>query len=162
VLNRVVLAGVLLVLCSVDAGAGVPALKDQFGDPGGLDSQPAGVQVAIVVTAKRLRRIKPWEQALREVNKSVPLLRVADIPRNSPAEFETVAAKLRKRLPEDVTVLIDLDGVWARQFDLDVLVPNLLIFDPHGMLVATHSGMYKRARFEAFIADLNLALAQPP
>ena len=129
-------------------------LRDQYGESGGLRTDGDGLQIAIVVSAKRLRRLKPWEQAIRRIDENVPLIRVADVPRTAPTEYEAVAAKLQKRLPEDLHVLIDLEGVWAETFDLDPGVPNVLIFDGSGTLLARHSGMY-RTRHESLLeADL--------
>jgi hypothetical protein len=130
-------------------------LIDQYGEPGGLVTDRDDLQVAIVVSAKRLRRLKPWEQAIRAIDEEVPIVRVADVPRTAPTEYETVAEKLRKRLPPDVNVLVDLQGVWASAYQLDVNVPNVLIFDGAGTLVAVHSGMYKKAYAEALKADLD-------
>lgn len=118
----------------------------------------AGLQVAIVVSAKRLRRLKAWEQAIRAINADLPLVRVADIPRTAPTEYESVAEKLRKRLPPDLPVLIDLDGVWASAYGLDVNVPNVLIFDGTGALLSSHAGNYRPADF----AVLEAALQGPP
>jgi len=136
-------------------GIGELALRDQYGIPGGLSDDGDGIQIAIVVSAKRLRRIKPWEQAIRKYDQDLALVRVADVPRTSPTEFDTVATKLKKRLPEDLNVLIDLEGLWVDAFDLDSSVPNVLIFDRKGELLASHSGMYKRSLFEALRADLD-------
>jgi hypothetical protein len=149
-----------MVLLVALLGAGARAevavldLLDQFGSPGGLNGEGATLQVAIVVSAKRLRRIKPWERALRERDPVVPLVRVADVPTTTPTEYDQVAAKLRKRLPEDVRVLVDLEGRWASTFELDTSVPNLLVFDGGGTLLARHQGMYSKALFDAFYADL--------
>ncbi len=129
-------------------------LKDQFGQTGGLAEDADGLQVAIVVSAKRLRRLKPWEQAIREIDEEVPIVRVADVPRTAPTEYEPVAEKLRKRLPPDVNVLVDLEGIWASAYALDVTVPNVLIFDGAGTLIAVHSGMFKKSYAEALRADL--------
>lgn len=140
------------------AQAAAAELLDQFGVPDSLEAHGEQVRLVIVVSAKRLRRLKPWEEALWGEYPNLPILRVADIPRTAPTSYEDVAAKLRKRLPEDVPVLIDLDGVWAERFGLDVSVPNLLIFAPDGTLVATHAGMYSRKRFDALLADLQRIL----
>lgn len=129
-------------------------LFDQFGETGGVATDADGLQVAIVVSAKRLRRLKPWERAIREIDTEVPIVRVADVPRTAPTEYENVAEKLRKRLPPDVNVLVDLNGVWASAYGLDVNVPNVLIFDAAGTLVAVHSGMFKKSYAEALAADL--------
>jgi len=131
-----------------------PPLPDQFGDVGQLGDHLGSVQVVIVVSAKRLRRIKPWERALREHYGNVPLLRVADVPRATEVEYEAVAAKLRKRLPDDINVLIDLEGRWSGEYALDTRVPNVLVFDTAGELVARHAGKYRSARFDALRVDL--------
>ena len=130
------------------------ALIDQYGEAGGLATDADGLQVAIVVSAKRLRRLKPWEQAIREIDTDVPIVRVADVPRTAPTEYESVAEKLRKRLPPDVNVLVDLEGVWASAYALDVNVPNVLIFDGSGTLLAVHSGMFRKSYVDALTADL--------
>jgi len=132
-------------------------LIDQFGEPGGLVADDTGPQIAIVVSAKRLRRLKPWERAIREIDAEVPLVRVADVPRTAPTEYSTVAEKLRKRLPPDVNVLIDLEGIWASTYGLDVNVPNVLIFDGSGELLNVHSGMFRKAFKEGLKADLDSA-----
>lgn len=130
------------------------ALIDQYGEAGGLATDADGLQVAIVVSAKRLRRLKPWEEAIRDIDTEVPIVRVADVPRTAPTEYDSVAEKLRKRLPPDVNVLVDLDGVWAAAYALDVNVPNVLIFDGAGTLLAVHSGMFRKSYAAALQADL--------
>lgn len=133
------------------------ALRDQYGQSGGLTRGIDGLQVAIVVSAKRLRRLKPWEEAIRKIDADVPVIRVADVPRSPPADYDVVADKLKKRLPEDLAVLIDLDGVWTATFDLDVSVPTVLIFDGSGTLLARHAGMYRHDQFDLLAADLTAA-----
>jgi hypothetical protein len=135
-------------------------LMDQFGVEDGLHGDGESIQIAIVVSAKRLRRIKPWEKAIREYDEGLALIRVADVPRTAPTEYDRVAETLRKRLPEDVNVLIDLDGVWAERFELDASVPNILIFDGAGQLRASHRGMYKKVLFEGVRTDLDRILSR--
>ena len=150
-------AASLLLFLAAPAMAVDPAslsLVDQYGQPGGLSTDRDGLQVAIVVSAKRLRRLKPWEQAIREIDADVPLVRVADVPRTAPTEFDTVAEKLQKRLPPEVNVLIDLDGIWASAFELDPDVPNVLVFDGAGTLLSVHSGMFRKSFTEDLQADL--------
>ncbi len=137
-----------------------PQVPDQYGQPVALESNSHQTQVAIVVSAKRLRRIKPWEKALRKAFPDLKVVRVADIPRTSPTSYEKVAVKLRKRLPKDLPVGIDLEGDWAKRAGLDTSVPNLLLFDADGRLTAVHSGMYKASRFEPVRSDLESLIAQ--
>ena len=139
----------------------VPELTDQFGVSGGLVDPAGELQIAIVVSAKRLRRIRPWERALHEFDAGIPVVRIADVPAGSVATYEDVARTFRKRLPEDLSVLIDLEGAWVAAFDLDSSVPNLLIFGADGALLAQHSGMYKRPLFEALAADLSRLRVAP-
>lgn len=154
------LAGLLsfsasLVFADVAEGIYLPgALRDQHGFSGGLDKQSSQIQIAIVVSAKRLRRIKPWEKALLEYDDGLRLIRVADVPQSTSVQYQQVADKLKKRLPEDVNVLIDLDGLWVGAFDLDSSHPSVLIFSQAGRLLAQHEGMYKKKLFAALLADL--------
>jgi len=142
------------------AGAGMAVdvrpltLRDQFGQSGGLADDADGLQVVIVVSAKRLRRIKPWEEAIRQIDTDVPVIRVADVPRATPTDYAAVADKLKKRLPPDLPMLIDLNGVWAETFGLDTDVPNVLIFDGSGVLLVRHAGMYTKDQYAALQADL--------
>lgn len=158
----VVLLSLLLLTATGTGSADITALvlRDQYGHAGGLADDVAGLQVAIVVSAKRLRRLKPWEEAIRKIDADVPVIRVADVPRSPPAEYDVVAEKLKKRLPEDLSVLIDLDGVWSDTFDLDASVPNVLIFDGTGNLLARHAGMYRNDQFDLLVSDLTAA-SQP-
>lgn len=144
----------ILLAAPAEADIAELTLRDQRGIEGGLSTAAPSLQLAIVVSAKRLRRIKPWERALREHDSGLPLIRVADVPRTAPTDFETVADRLRRRLPEEVTVLIDLDGVWTTTYELDSSVPNILIFDGGGQLLARHAGMFSAERFAAVEADL--------
>lgn len=150
---RGLVLGLALLTCA--AHGQPPPLRDQFGIVGHLDSHLGSVQVVIVISAKRLRRIKRWEKALRKHYDAVPLLRVADVPRTAPVEYESVAAKLRKRLPDHINVLIDLEGRWSGEYGLDTSVPNVLVFDVSGELVAKHVGKYNSALFEALRLDLD-------
>jgi hypothetical protein len=103
-----------------------------------------------VVHAKRLRKLKSWERALRERLDEVHYLRIADVPTDPPVTHEEVAEKLRKRVPEEVSILIDLERRWARALELDTSQPNLLIFDRSGRLVSSYRG--GRNRFlEAYV-----------
>ncbi|MFW2403806.1 MAG: TlpA family protein disulfide reductase [Gammaproteobacteria bacterium] len=136
----------LSALAAPDA-TDLPTLSDQFGNEIGLAEDPGRVRVAIVVSARKLRRIKPWEKAMREEFPDLVVVRVADIPRSSPTTYDTVAKKLRKRLPEDVPVGIDLEGRWAEVLGLDTSVPNVLVFDADGKLTYQQSGMYKKSKY---------------
>jgi hypothetical protein len=138
-----------------------PPLRDQYGREGTpfADREP---RVVIVVDARRLRRIKAWERALvTEFGEGLAVVRVADVPRSAPTQFEKVAAKLRRRVPEDVRVLVDLDGAWALAYELDTRQPNLLVFTGDGALAARHAGFYAESLFARVRADLERAGVVP-
>ena len=117
-------------------------LMDQFGEVGQVAMHKGDVVVVIVVTARRLRTVKPWEQALLERYGDLQTVLVADVPDEPPSSYERVAAKLVQRVPEGVRVLIDLDRVWASELSLDTSRPNLLLLDPEGRLVTSHAGRW--------------------
>ena len=112
-------------------------LPDQYGQPDSLAEHRGHVVVVFAVTAKRLRNIKPWERHLRERIDGVQFLRITDVPADSKASYSDVAAKIRERVPEGVSVLIDMDRGWALALELDTGRPNLLIVDHDGVLIAT-------------------------
>lgn len=142
-----ILASVALAALAAPNAADLPSLPDQFGNDVSLDTDAGRVRVAIVVSARKLRRIKPWEKAMREEFPDLVVIRVADVPRSSPTDYDNVAEKLRKRLPEDVPVAIDLEGEWATALGLDTSVPNVLVFDADGKLAYQQSGMYKKSKY---------------
>jgi len=142
-----------LAAAAAPSAVDLPKLVDQFGGPVSLDA--AGrVQVAIVVSAKKLRRIKPWEKALRDEFPDLSIVRVADVPTTTPTNYNRVAATLRKRLPEDVAVGIDLDGQWAAALGLDTSIPNVLVFDASGQLTHQQSGMFRKSMYPSLQSAL--------
>ncbi len=158
VLKFWLLALALCVLAGAAQSQGLPTpLADQYGVPVTVD--PEAVQVAIVVTAKRLRRLKAWERALAKHYPEVAVVRIADVPRTAPTEREAVAEKLRRRLPPEVNVGIDLEGEWAQQLDLDVSRPTVLVFSGT-TLVGRHWGMYHDKLFAGVARDLETALGR--
>lgn len=110
-------------------------LVDQHGRTDSIAAHEGEPRVVFVVSAQRLRRLRDWEQELDRRLSGIRFLRVADVPSQSqepPARYEDVAATLRKRVPEAVSVLIDTERRFARDFELDTLEVNLLLFDAKG------------------------------
>jgi len=153
-------ATVVLLLAATTVGAGAfeaPAtgprtaglseltagLRDQYGRGDSAGAKPDRAQAVFVVSARRLRRLKDWQRALDERLDGVGFLRVADVPPEPgqpPPRFEDVAATLRKRVPEDVPVLIDVERRFDRQLDLDTREVNVLLFDASGRLAGRVRG----------------------
>jgi hypothetical protein len=142
----------LLLLVLLGAGAPGPAeslaglleltLVDQYGESGRVADHVERPTVVIIVTARRLRNVKPWERALRDRFPEIDIVRITDVPEDSPATVENVSAKLRERVPEGVSVLIDMDRRWAAALGLDTSRPNLLVLDADGGLVASVRGRH--------------------
>lgn len=133
-------------------------LRDQHGFQDRPAEHRGHVVVVTVVTAKRLRNIKPWERHLRERFDDIHYLRIADVPGDSKASYDAVAAKIRERVPEGVSVLIDMDRVWATELQLDTERPNLLIIDRDGRLVATSGGLFSPELLEPVVDQLEVLL----
>jgi hypothetical protein len=145
---------------SVDAISGL-RLRDQYGLQDSLAEHRGHVVVVLAVTAKRLRNVKPWERHLRERVDGIHFLRVADVPADSKATYDSVAAKIRERAPEGVSVLIDVDRLWATELELDTGRPNLLIIDRDGQLIASYRGLFEPELLEPVVGQLLRLLETP-
>jgi hypothetical protein len=161
----------LLILASVlPAGAEPPALsatlRDQHGRSDGFAAHRGRPLVVFVVTAPRLRRLRDWEQVLRQRHDDLPVLRVADVPHANPGEpeprYEEVARVLRRRVPPEVPVLIDLERRWAADFDLDTREVNLLFFDAAGGWRGHVRGRPTLERRDEALAQLERLLGPRP
>jgi hypothetical protein len=122
------------------------ALADQHGraiSAGDLRGRPA---VVLLVTARRARLLKAWEQALAGLD-DVGLLRVVDVPPGGKAA--EVARMLRRRAPARVRVAVDAERVLARALALDPVEPHAVVLDAGGRVVATVRGRGKPAEAEA-------------
>ena len=136
-----------LVLLALLAGAAAgtewpPMLPDQYGASGGLSDFEGQAVVAIVASGRKLRWIRRWEEVLR-AEFDLRSVRIADIT-DDPRPSETqVAEMLRKRAPENVKILIDLQNLWATTYSLDTGEPCLLLFDSDHNIVAQFRGRPK-------------------
>jgi hypothetical protein len=119
------------------------SLRDQHGRADSVSAHLGRPLAVLVVSARRLRRLKDWQKELDRRVDGVGFLRIADVP-PEPGEpsprFEEVAARLRKRVPEDVPVLVDLERRFARELDLDTREVNVLLLDATGGSVARLRG----------------------
>jgi hypothetical protein len=123
--------------------AAAALLRDQHGRTDSVAAHLGKPLAVFVVSARRLRRLKDWQRELDRRIEGVEFLRVADVPPERgqpPPSFEEVAAALRKRVPEDVPVLVDLERRFARELDLDTREVNVLLLDATGGSVARLRG----------------------
>lgn len=127
------------------AGLGTLAdtrLPDQHGGSDSLAAHRGSAVVAVVVDARRLGTVRKWEKELITRFPKLHVLTVADVNEKQPTTLERVSGVLAKRVPPEVTVLIDMERLWAREFGLDTSAPNLVVFDASGAVVAKFSGRY--------------------
>lgn len=145
-MTSLVLAAQILAVTVPDPTAALVSLRPlAMVDQHGVEDTVAahrGPVVVMVVTAKRLRNLRPWERDLRDRFDALDIVRIADVPEDSTATLEQVSAKLRERVPDDVPVLIDIDRRWAGELGLDTSRPNILVLDRRGVLVAAVQGRH--------------------
>lgn len=151
--------GILAVAAQVPEASDL-AMKDQFGLAARVADHRGDVVVVIVVTANRLRTVKPWEQALRDRYGELRTILVADVPQEPPPSYDRVATKLAQRVPDGVRVLIDLESAWASELSLDTSQPNLLLLDAEGHLVASHAGRWKPGAGGELIAAIDRLIGE--
>ena len=120
-----------------------PMLKDQYGQNGGLGDYTGQAVLAIVATPRKLRWIGKWEETIRAEIPGLISIRIADVSEQPPPDPNKVADMLRKRVPEDISVLIDLQRHWASHYTLETNEPCLVLFDSDHEVVAKFRGRPK-------------------
>jgi hypothetical protein len=154
---------ILLAVASVGSAPRVAELPlpDQYGEEDSLAAYRGEVAVVIVVTARRLRNVRAWEEELRGRYEAVRFLRITDVPEDSPASLDDVARKLRKRVPEGVRVLIDLHRAWATELHLETGRPNVLVFDRQGRLNLSVRGLAEPSLLDQVAGAIDALEAGP-
>jgi hypothetical protein len=123
-----------------EAAVAALELRDQDGQPDSLLARRGRPALVVVVGVRRLPMIEAWERDLEGRVPGSVFLNVADPPAGARVDPTRIAATLRKRVPQGVRVLVDVERRWATVFGLDTALPNLLLFDADGRLVARHRG----------------------
>ena len=132
--------------------------RDQYGNVDSLARHAGAPVIAVVVTVKGLAMIEKWERDLSARVPGIRFLNVADLPAGVPVDLDRTALMLRKRVPPGVLVLIDPARQWARVFDLNTVLPNLLVFDARGRL----SGRFRGRWSPALAAEVAAAVPRDP
>jgi hypothetical protein len=117
-------------------------LRDQFGNTNSLLGHRGSAVVVVVVSVRRLSMIERWERDLHQRVPGIRFLNIADLPDDAPVDTARTAATLRKRVPDSVPVLMDPERRWATSYGLDTSLPNLLVFDAQGQLLARFRGRW--------------------
>lgn len=161
------LAAIALCLCAgLATGAGQEGLaslelRDQFGNSNSLERQRGAPVIVVVVSVRRLAMIEAWERDLTEHRPGLRFLNVADLPTDVPVNTERTAAMLRKRVPAGIAVLMDPARQWATALGLDTRLPNLLVYDGRGQLLARFRGRWSADLAASVAAALPAAETSP-
>ena len=147
-------SGFVFAAFCLSVSAQAQDLSDQYGRADSLANYAGDVTLAIVVPVRRLRLLKPWERALSEQLDDLPVIRVTDVSGEKNADYGKVAEKLQKRVPPDVSVLIDMEGQWAQAYELSSRNPCLLVFDREGELANTHCGRKKKEAVNDLVQEI--------
>ena len=149
-----------LLLCALLLAGGMAAhaapapLPDQNDQLLSLADYPDQTVLAIVVSGRKLRHIKKWEEGIRKVYPQLTSVRIADITDDPRPSQEQVAEKLRKRAPADVRIMIDIENLWATEYQLDTSEPCLLLFDDNGQVIAKFRGRANKDRLNEVMVVL--------
>jgi hypothetical protein len=120
-----------------------PMLQDQYGQTSGLGDYTGEAVLAIVTTPRKLRWIGKWEEAIRADIPGLRSIRITDVTDRPAPDYQKVADMLRKKVPQDISVLIDLQSHWASHYILDTSEPCLVLFDSNHYVVAKFRGRPK-------------------
>jgi hypothetical protein len=135
-----------LLACAAAHGAEAeqpPMLRDQYGQNSGLGDYSGAPVLAIVATPRKLRWIGKWEAAIRADIPELMSIRIADVTDRPTPDYQKVADLLRKKVPEDISVLIDLQSQWASHYTLDTGEPCLVLLDSNHSVIAKFRGRPK-------------------
>jgi hypothetical protein len=108
--------------------------------------------IVIVVAAKRLRLTKAWEIAIREELDDIEMVRIADLEPG--VDLDEVRSKLKRRIPDEIDLLLDPKSSWATTLELDASQPNLLLLLPDGSVQLLARGRYSPERLDQLLAAL--------
>lgn len=162
-MSRICFFAALLTL-SVSIGAETIAdvrLRDQFDQEDSVAAHRGEVVMVMVITAKRLRKLKRWEVELRKRFADLHVIRVADIPGEPPLTVEQVTRKLALWVPKDISVLIDMDRAWASALPLKTRSPNLVLFNRKGNMTARFRGPVSPDFLEVVSEQVEKAMTAP-
>ena len=120
-----------------------PPLPDQYGNEAGMDKFKGEPVVVYVTSLTELPNLGKWEEAIRPQVPNMNSMDIGDIDTTSGMTVGLVKRELKKHVPDGVSVYIDEENLWAKEYDLNLDDPNILFFDESHTLVKTLSGKPK-------------------
>ena len=159
-----------LVICAATnraaaVGQAPPLIHDQHGEV--LQFDHAEPFVVIVVSKRRLRRLKPWEAALKErFGPDLDIVRIAHAAQETgervAPDTDRLARALKRRVPAEVSIGLDLTGWWASHHGLDTQIPAVLVMSGQGSPPIVFQGNYTQARLADVVAAVeDLGIVKP-
>ena len=136
----VIMLAVALAIFSAAALAVPPPLQDQHGNEGGMANFAGKPVIVFVTSLTQLPKLGKWEEAIRPKLPAMNSLDIGDIDSSSKFVRKEVVKALNKHVPKGVSVYIDADNLWAKEYDLNLGDPCLLIFDAEHKLVKQFHG----------------------
>ena len=140
VVRRAWLLATALAVLPLMSMAVPPALLDQYGNSGGMEKFSGEPVIVFVTSLTQLPKLGKWEEAIRPQLPTINTLDIGDIDTSSKFIRSAVERELKKHVPDGVSVYIDPENLWAKEYDLDLGEPCVLIFDADHALVKQFRG----------------------
>ena len=131
-----------------------PELTDQYGKPYSYESMSGQPLLLIIADARKLRWIGSWEKKLRRKLPELRSYRVSGVLKTPTPTVDEVAKVLRRWVPENVPIAIDINNYWATRFMLDIDQPCLVLLNANGEVVAKWRGRPKKALLREVLETL--------
>lgn len=131
-----------------------PDLTDQYGKPYSYQNMMGQPLLLIVADARKLRWIGSWEKKLRRTLPELRSYRVTGVLKKPTPTVDDVAKVLRRWVPENVPIAIDINNYWATRFTLDINQPCLVLLNADGDVVAKWRGRPKKSLLREVLATL--------
>jgi hypothetical protein len=131
-----------------------PLLPDQYGKPIDFAEYDGKPVLVIVADTRKLRWIGNWEKKLRKQLPELVSYRVAGVLDTPTPEYDQVAKVLRRWVPKNVPISIDINNHWATFYKLDINEACLILLDTDRQIIAQWRGRPKRALLTEVVAAL--------
>jgi|GEM_PF-1715798 len=141
-LRRFGSALVLTAMCT--SAFAVPAeLMDQDSKKGGLQDFSGQPVIVFVTSLTTMAYLGKWEEAIRSKLPDINTMDIGDIDTSSKFILSELSKELEKHVPSGVRIYLDSQNIWAKEYNLNVGEPCVLIFNADHQLVEKFRGYPK-------------------
>ena len=120
-----------------------PPLPDQYDNEAGMEKFSGEPVIVYVTSLSQLPDLGKWEQAIRPQIPEINSMDIGDLDTKSGKTLSLVKRELKKHVPDGVSVYIDEENLWAKEYKLDLGEPCVLLFDQDHNLVTRFRGKPK-------------------